>query len=82
MTYLFTSLFFRIKKNLGKQLKIADISLKMGIFPIFKMSLSSPHGAWAFDELLRYHTRPLRFNWGHGNVHFGKMHFREPKYRR
>ena len=29
----------------------------------------------AFHELRRYHTRPLRLNWGPGNVHFGKRHF-------
>ena len=34
--------------------------------------LSSPHGAWAFYELRKYHTRPLRLNWGPKNVHFGK----------
>ena len=26
--------------------------------------LSSPRGAWAFDELRRYHSRPSQFNWG------------------
>ena len=26
--------------------------------------LSSPRGMWAFDELRRCHTRPLRLNWG------------------
>ena len=40
--------------------------------------LSSPRGAWAFDELRRYHTRPLRLNWGRENVYFGKNHFRDP----
>ena len=40
--------------------------------------LSSPRGAWAFDELRRYHNRPLQLNWGPENVHFGKMHFRDP----
>ena len=39
--------------------------------------LSSPRGAWAFDELRRYHTRPLRLNWGPENVHFGKTLFRD-----
>ena len=36
------------------------------------LKLSSPRGAWAFDVLKRYHTRPLQFNWGPKNVHFGK----------
>ena len=40
--------------------------------------LSRPRGAWAFDKLRRFHTRPLRFNWGPKNVHFGKTHFRDP----
>ena len=39
--------------------------------------ISSPREAWAFHELRRYHTRPLRLNWGPKNVHFGKMHFRD-----
>ena len=39
--------------------------------------LSSPRGAWAFDELRMYHTRPLRFNWDPENVHFGKTHLRD-----
>ena len=34
-----------------------------------------PRGARAFHELRRYHTRPLRLNWGPENVHFGKTHF-------
>ena len=34
-----------------------------------------PRRAWAFDELRRYHTRPLRLNKGPENVHFGKTHF-------
>ena len=42
------------------------------------MSLSSPRGAWAFDEIRRYHTRPLRLNWGPENVHFGKTQFWDP----
>ena len=29
-------------------------------------------GAQPFDELRRYHTRPLQLNWGPENVHFGK----------
>ena len=37
-----------------------------------------PRGTWAFDELRRYPTRPLRFNWGPENVHFGKVHFWDP----
>ena len=40
--------------------------------------LSSPRGALAFHELRRYHTRPLRLNWGPENVHFGKTHFWDP----
>ena len=40
--------------------------------------LSSPRGAWAFDELRGYHTRPLQLDWGPENVHFGKTHFRDP----
>ena len=43
-----------------------------------KKVLSSLRGAWAFDEIRRYHTRPLRFNWGPENVHFGETHFRDP----
>ena len=42
--------------------------------------LSSPAklgGPQAFDELRRYHTRPLQFNWGPKNVHFRKIHFRD-----
>ena len=35
-------------------------------------------GARAFDELRRYHARPLRLNWGPKNVHFVKTHFRKP----
>ena len=42
------------------------------------VDLSSPRGAWAFDELRRYHTRPLRINWGPENVNFRKTYFREP----
>ena len=30
-----------------------------------------------FCELRRYHTRPLRLNWGSENVHFGKTYFRD-----
>ena len=45
---------------------------------LVKNILSSPRGPWAFDELRRYHTRPLRLNWGPKNVHFGKTHFRDP----
>ena len=33
---------------------------------------------WVFHELRRYHTRPLRLNWGPENVHFGETHFRDP----
>ena len=40
--------------------------------------LSSLRGVRAFHELRRYHTRPLRLNWGPENVHFGKTHFRNP----
>merc|ERR1712127_863171 len=40
--------------------------------------LSSPHKARAFHELRRYHTRPLRFNWGPENVHFRKTQFWNP----
>ena len=40
--------------------------------------LSSPRGAWAFDELRKYNTRPLRFNWGPKHVNFGKTQFRDP----
>ena len=43
-----------------------------------RSSLTSPRGARAFHELRRYHTRPLRLNWGPGNVHFGKTHFWDP----
>ena len=43
-----------------------------------KISLSSPRGARNFHELRRYHTRPLRLNWGPENVHFGKTHFWDP----
>ena len=32
----------------------------------------------AFHELRRYHTRPIRLNWGPKNVHFGKTQFRDP----
>ena len=39
---------------------------------------SSNQGRAGFDELKRYHTRPLRFNWGPENVHFGKTHFWDP----
>ena len=39
------------------------------------LDLSSPRGARAFPELRRYHTWPLRLNWGPENVHFGKRHF-------
>ena len=34
-----------------------------------------PRGLLAFHELRRYHTRPLRLNWGPENVHLGKTHF-------
>ena len=37
--------------------------------------LSSPREARSFHELRRYHTRPLRLNWGPKDVHFGKRHF-------
>ena len=37
--------------------------------------LSSPREARAFDELRRYHTRPLRLKWALENVHFGKKFF-------
>ena len=46
--------------------------------PKLRAELSSPREARAFHELRRYHTRPLRFNWGPKNVHFGKTHFRDP----
>ena len=46
--------------------------------PLYKywsnIYLSSPRGARAFDELRRYHTRPLWLNWGPESVHFGKTH--------
>ena len=42
---------------------------------LISVLLSSPHEAQAFDEIRRYHTRPLRTNWGPENVHFGKMQF-------
>ena len=46
------------------------------LFPCYlNIILSRPRGAWAFDELRRYHTRPSRFNWSPENVHFGNMHF-------
>ena len=32
----------------------------------------------SYHELRRYHTRPLRLNWGPKNVHFGKTHFGDP----
>ena len=35
-------------------------------------------GARFFHESRRYHTRPLRLNWGPENVHFGKTHFCVP----
>ena len=44
----------------------------------YKHNLSSPRGARAFHELRRYHTRPLRLNWGPENVHFGKTQFWDP----
>ena len=44
---------------------------------VIENNLSSPRGAWAFDESRRYHTRPSRFNWGPENVHFGKTLFRD-----
>ena len=34
-----------------------------------------PRFARAFHKLRRYHTRPLRLNWGPENVHFAKRHF-------
>ena len=39
------------------------------------LTLSSPRGAWAFDELRTFHTRPSQFNWGPKNLHFGRRHF-------
>ena len=42
------------------------------------MYLSSPNEARTFDELRKYQTRTHQFKWGHENVHFGKMHFRNP----
>ena len=60
-------------------------SLGTRIHQRFRIFLSSPReaqapagrprGARAFHELRRYHTRPLRLNWGPENVHFGKRHF-------
>ena len=41
-------------------------------------TLSSPREARACHELRRYHTRPLRLNWGPENVHIGKTQFRDP----
>merc|ERR1712127_960450 len=40
--------------------------------------LSSTREARAFHELRRYHTRPLRLNWGPKNVHFRKTQFWDP----
>ena len=37
--------------------------------------LSSPRVSRAFHKLRRYHTRPLRLNWGPENVHFEKRIF-------
>ena len=36
-------------------------------------TLSSPHGALAFDKFRRYHARPSQFNWGSKNLHFGDL---------
>ena len=44
---------------------------------IYQARAKRVRGARAFHELRRYHTRPLRLNWGPENVHFGKMHFRD-----
>ena len=46
------------------KVNIQHIDLQITFFSI----LSSPRGAWAFEELSRYHTRPLRFNWDPENV--------------
>ena len=56
--------------------------------PLMQCTLSSPRKAqapagrpreaWASDELRRYHTRPLRLNYGPENVHFGKTLFKDP----
>ena len=56
--------------------KYGDIMIENNI--LLFLNLSNPHGAWAFDEIRRYHTRPLQFNWCPENVQFGKMHFRDP----
>ena len=70
--------FFKRDKNEGK-------FPSWGNLPIYKLitndvltNLSSPRGAWDFNELRRYHTRPSQFNWGPENVHFGNPHFRDP----
>ena len=34
--------------------------------------------ARAFNELRRYHTRPLQLDWGPENVHFRKTRFWDP----
>ena len=53
------------------------------LFPFLSRSreawalVGRPRRAWAFDELRRYHTRPLRFYWGPENVHFWKAHFKD-----
>ena len=39
---------------------------------VSQTKLSSPREARAFNELRRYHTRPLQLNWGPENVHFRK----------
>ena len=45
---------------------------------MYKNYQGSPCRAWAFDELGRYHTRPLQLNWGPKNVYFVKTDFRDP----
>ena len=54
-----------------------DISSK--ILRLAHILLHSPYQARkAFDELRRYHTRPIRLNWAPENVHFGKTYFKDP----
>ena len=53
------------------------MGLKMG-HSVYQVFLSSPREARAFHELRRYHTRPLRLNWGPENVHFRKTQFWDP----
>ena len=61
-----------------KRTRLSELPFGKEAWDFQQLMLSSPREARAFHELRRYHTRPLRLNWGPKNVHFRKTQLWDP----